>query len=234
MEPVSRDEALGAAVVAVMAAGGALWLGHWGWPWALDINDPEFNPLIGFLALLIGLSGWHGLKALRYWQRHRAFGTLGLILDPPGDLRPGQPLTGILRSEGPVAATGPFRLVLTCHDVHEFESSSDPGRWYRRAFPVWSDTRSLPAESDAQRGLRFQFTPPAHVGPDPVPSGIYRQNGLRGARFSLHIPGLQRVFARNHPPVDRTWTLTVTAPTRGPGFRAEVTVPQRRPGPGAA
>jgi hypothetical protein len=219
--PAAR--AIGAGVIAVLCAGGAIWLGlQLGWPATFDVNDVDFiNPLsIMVLALAIG-SLWFSGKAGIWLVRHRAFGRVVLEIDPPGGLRLGRVFAGRLRVQKPVAASGPFQLVLTCMDVHEFE---DNGRFKTSDFPVWSAERTLPPETDATRGLPFRFDLPASVGMEPVPSGILPGTGSRH-RATIHIPGMRKVVASNIPPVARYWRLVVTAPTPGPDFRADVIVP---------
>jgi hypothetical protein len=129
-----------------------------------------------------------------------------------------------LRVERPVTPTGPFKLSLTCHDVHEFYHGDNGPRL--QSFPVWSAAMEVPAASDATKGLPFRFVLPASVGPDPVPSGILPSANHR-SRVTIHVPDFRKVIAKNHPPIDRHWTLTVTAPTPGPDFRAEIAVPLR-------
>ncbi len=222
-----RIEALTAAGIAVAALGGAGWLGWMiGWPATFDTADPDFvNPFSIMILGLFGVAVWFGVKAVGHDRRHRAFGNTTLKVDPPGYLRPGGPFSGQLAARKAVAATGPFHLVLTCYDVHEFE---DNGRFKTVDFPVWSDGRTLPPETDATRGLAFRFVLPASVGPDPVPSGILPGSGSRH-RATVHLPGMKQVVASNTPPVARYWKLAVTAPTAGPEFRAEVVVPTDRP-----
>jgi hypothetical protein len=222
-----RIEALAAAGIAVLALGGAGWLG-WsiGWPGTFDLEDPELiNPISVMILGLLGIAGWFAVKAARHALRHLAFGKAVLEIDPPGSLRPGRAFAGRLRVQKPVAATGPFRLVLTCLDVHEFEEG---GRFRTSDFPVWTAERSLPPDTDATRGLPFRFDLPASFGLDPVPSGILPGVGHRH-RATIHIPGMRRVVAGNIPPVSRYWTLVVTAPTPGPDFRAEVVIPPEGP-----
>ncbi|MBA3909555.1 MAG: hypothetical protein C0524_06630 [Rhodobacter sp.] len=129
----------------------------------------------------------------------------------------------MVRSEHPVAANGPYRLVLTCLDVHEVSNSEKAGR--REATPVWTAERTLPQDSDAQKGLRFTFDLPASVGPDPVPSGILSDGKLLRYRMTVNLPGYRKVFQKDSPPVDRYRTLTITAPTPGADFRSELQIP---------
>ena len=222
-----RIEALAAAGIAAAALVAAGWLGWMiGWPSTFDPNDPELlNPISAMILGLLGIAVWFGVKSVRNALRHRAFGAATLDLDPPGYLRPGGAFSGRVKAEKPVAATGPYRLVLTCLDVQEFE---EDGRLKTVNFPVWSDERSLPPETDATQGLAFRFTLPGSVGPDPVQGGILSGSVPRH-RTTVHIPGLRQVVAGNTPPVARFWTLVVTAPTPGPDCRAEGVVPTERP-----
>lgn len=222
-----RIEALAAAGIAVAALGGAGWLGWMiGWPGSFDTSDPDFvNPISIMILGLLGAAVWFAVKAVRHALRHRAYGAVSLDLDPPGYLRLGGPFSGRLRAARPVEATGPFHLVLTCFDVHSFEEN---GRFKTSDFEVWTDGRMLPPETDAVQGLSFRFVLPSSVGPDPVPSGIPPGSGSRH-RTTVHVPGMKRVVSGNVPPVARYWKLTVTAPTKGPDFLAEVVVPTDRP-----
>ena len=218
-----RMEALAAAGIAVLALGGAGWLG-WtiGWPGSFDFDDPELvNPISIMILGLLGIAVWFAVKSVRHVLRHLAFGAAVLEIDPPGSLRLGRPFIGRLKVQKPVAASGPFRLVLTCVDVHQFE---DDGRFKTSNFPVWTAEQTLSSNTDAMMGLPFKFDLPASVGPDPVPSGILPGAGSRH-RTTVHIPGLRKVVSGNIPPVGRYWTLVVTAPTPGPDFRAEIVIP---------
>jgi hypothetical protein len=221
----SLAEAITAGVVAVMALGAAVWVGWMlGWPWIIDINDPDFNPMIILEALLIAVAVWHVFKSLRWYSRHRRFGQAVLVLDAPPYLRLGRALSGVVRVERPVLPAGPYRIELTCHDVHD---TGRPGNPHRQSFPVWSAERQLPAATDAQKGLRFSFDLPASVGPDPVPSGILPANKYFRFRMTVNIPGFRRVIQKDRPPVDRFWMLVVTAPVRGADFRCALPVPLR-------
>jgi hypothetical protein len=222
-----RIEALAAGGIAAAAVGAAGWLGWMiGWPATFDSSDPDLvNPISIMVLGLLGVAGWFGAKALRHELRHRTFGSTILDLDPPGYLRPGQTFSGRLKAQKPVVASGPFHLVLTCYDVHSFEEN---GRLKTVDFPVWTDRRMLPPETDAISGLAFRFVLPASVGPEPVPSGILPGSGSRH-RMTVHLPGMKRVVASNTPPVARYWKLAVTAQAKGPDFQAEVIVPTDRP-----
>lgn len=218
----AASKATRAGLIALGCLAGAAGLWIWGRPWVLDINDPAFNPMLFLIAVLIAVGPWHGVLAALSALCHRAFGTVTPEIDGPGHLRSGSPLSGRLRSARPVAAPGRFRLMLTCHDVHMFEDNEDGPRL--RSFPVWSHEIELPAHSDAQQGLVFRFDVPRRVGPDPVPDGRRRAKAV-GRVAEPAPPGARQTILTKVPPVDRVWTLTVTAPVRGPDFRAELHVP---------
>lgn len=214
------------ALLCVMALGGAIWLG-WqiGWPGGFDLDDPDFiNPISAMIIGLLAFALWQCVKLVRAFLRHRAFGAVRLELDAPGHLRPGRPLEGRLRLQRKVHPTGPFRLTLTCHDVHEFDPGEDGTRF--QSFPVWQAEIVVPATVDPTQGLPFRFDVPAAVGPDPVPSGILPPARQR-SRFTVYLPGQRRVVANNHPPVERYWMLVATAPVKGVDFRVETAVPLR-------
>lgn len=215
------NHALGAGAIALLAAGGAVYLGvALGWPWVLDINDPDFNPLLALELLLIAAGVWYGATSARWLIRYGRFGASRLVLE--GSPRLGAPLAGRVICDRPVSATGEYLLVLTCFDIHEFEHE-DKRR--KRSFPVWSGEVTVSREIDAQKGLPFRFHLPASVGLEPVPSGILPgSTGVR-SRFTVHVPGMRQVVASNHPPLERIWMLKVTAPTRGPDYQAEFPIP---------
>lgn len=218
-------EAITAAVTSALAGGGAVWIGWMlGWPWVLDLGDPDFNPLIVMEGLLLAVALWQGVKAARWYARHRRFGAAVLVLKGEPHLQLGQTLSGLVRLDRPVQPTGPYRLVLTCLDVHDTGNAGTPRR---QSFPVWSAECQLPAATDPRQGLPFSFDLPASVGPDPVPSGILPQNTYFRFRMTLNIPGLRRVVQKDRPPVDRYWSLVVKAPTRGTDFRCALLVPLR-------
>lgn len=220
-------QALFSAGLSVVCAAAALWLA-WtvGWPMRYALDDPDFvNPFAIFIVLLMAGCLWYASRAVLGLLRHRAFGSTVLALDPPGFLRLGTALSGTLRVERAVRATGPFELTLTCHDVHLFEEAQNGSQ--RQSFPVWTVSAALPATTDAVAGLPFRFVLPNSVGLEPVPSGILPA-ALHRSRVTIHVPGMRKVIAPNHPPVDRYWTLRAAAPCKGADFQVESVVPLRR------
>lgn len=221
------DQAVLNWVVASMATAAALWVGWMlDWPWIFDINHPDFNPLILLEGLLIVVAGWHVFKALRWRARSKAFGAADLEITGFTPVPLGGELSGVLRLSRPVAPIGDWTLKLTCFDIHETrdirDSSTSPYR--EDAYPVWSKTITLPPETDAPQSVSFRFQLPDSVGPKPV-WPLERKNAYFSFTASVNIPGMKRVVSRNAPPVARSWSLLVTAPTAGPEFRVEFPVP---------
>ncbi len=221
------DQAVMNWVVAGLSTAGAIWVGWMlGWPWIFDMDHPDFNPVILLEGLLIGVSAWHTVKALRWRARSRAFGAIDLEINGLTPVPLGSQLSGVLRLGRPVQPADDWTLKLTCFDIHETRDTRDTSTSpYRQdAYPVWSATITLPADTDTGRGLPFHFQLPASVGPKPV-KPLERTNAYFRFTASVNIPGLKRVVSHNAPPVARSWSLLVTAPTSGPEFRAEFQMP---------
>lgn len=223
------ERAVQHGVMALAAAGGAGWLGWMlGWPWVIDINAPDFNPLVVVQAGLLGTVLWQGVQGARWWVRWRAFGAADLVIDGPNPVPLGTKLRGRVVLARPVVPTGDWRLKLSCLDIHESEDTRDSAtRPYRReSFPVWSTEVTVPAATDTTRGVPVRIALPVGVGPKPVPP-LDRSRRNPYFRFSaqINIPGFRRIVTRNDPPVDRMWRLEVRAETTGPAFRAEFAVP---------
>lgn len=206
-----------------------LWVGWMlGWPLVIDIDDPDFNPMILIFGLFAAFTAGNIVQALRWQSRGRRYGASQIDIDGRPPIALGTAFSGRVRTRQPVQATGDFRLVLTCFDVHErrnTSSSSSTSPYKSEAFPVWKAECTLPAATDTTKGLPFRFDLPASVGERPAPA--IRPAGspyFRGS-ISINVPGLRRIFTRNVPPVARYWTLVVTAPMPGPDYRAEFTVP---------
>ena len=221
------DQAVMNWVVAGLATAAGGWIGWMlGSPWIFDINDPDFNPLILIEGLMIAVAAWHVVKALRWRARSKAFGAADLVISGRTPVPLGGQLAGVLRFGRAVSPTEAWTLKLTCLDIHETRDTRDTSNSpYRQdAYPVWSTTITLPADTDTSRGLPFCIELPASVGPKPV-QPLEPKNAYFSFTASVNIPGFRRVISHNAPPVSRAWTLVVTAPTSGPEFRVEFPVP---------
>lgn len=223
-----KEKAVTAWVMAALAAAAAAWVGWMlGWPWVVDMNHPDFNPIILLEGLLLAVLAWNVFQALRWTRRAKDFGASLIDIDGRTPVPLGTPFSGKVRTAQTIRATGDFRLVLTCLDIHErrntASSSSSPHR--SESYVVWTAEQTLPAKTDSARGLPFRFDLPASVGDKPVPAISAKRNPYFSGSISINIPGLRRIFTHNKPPVARYWTLVVTAPTDGPDYLAEFTVP---------
>ena len=225
----ARERATTAWVMAAVLGAAAVWIG-WllGWPWVIDMDHPDFNPMILIEGLLILLILWYVLQAIRWSLRSRSFGRSLIDIEGPVPVPLGGTMLGRVRTARPVRAAGDIRMVLTCFDVHErrYAAQAQAGSPHRReAFPVWSAEHHLSAATDSTQGLTFRFELPDSVGERPVQPLERPASAFFRGSISINIPGLRRIITRNRPPVARYWTLTVTAPTDGPDYRAEFAIP---------
>jgi hypothetical protein len=194
-----------------------------GWPLIFDINDPDFNPIIIVMGLCLGVVIYSGFKALRWRALANRIGTTELQVDGPTPASLGAPFAGRLRTGNRITPTGAFRIRLICYDIHERGTSGEDSsrtEW----FEVWQHDLTLPPESDSAAGLSFRFQLPASVGQKPV-SRMERPKSYVSFKASIHIPGFRKIVTHNSPPIGRSWKLIVTAPTKGPDFRAEFVAP---------
>ncbi|MDP3197271.1 hypothetical protein [Tabrizicola sp.] len=224
-----KVKATTAWIMAALVGAAAAWVGWMlGWPWIVDINHPDFNPIILVEGLLLAVLAVNIVQALRWTRRARDFGASLIDIDGRTPVPLGTPFSGKVRTAQTIRASGEFRLVLTCLDVHErrnMASSSSSSPHSTEAYTVWTAEQTLPATTDSARGLPFRFDLPASVGAKPVPAIRAQRNPYFSGSISINIPGLRRIFTHNKPPVARYWTLVVTATTDGPDYLAEFTVP---------
>ncbi|THD82770.1 hypothetical protein E7811_11440 [Aliigemmobacter aestuarii] len=220
-----KAEMINRIVMAVGFAGASGWVAWMlGWPLILDINDPDFNPMVGLLGLALGVSLWNGFQAILWYLRLRRFGATRMQLDGPVPAPLGRPLVGRLVFDRPIRPKGAFRVVLTCHDVHESGDDTD-AKGRDQAFPVWTQERLIPPEAIHGNGIAFRFDLPASVGPKPVGRISSRRNPYFSGGVFITLPGFRRAYTHGRAPVGRFWRLVATAETEGAPYRAEFIVP---------
>ncbi|MFN3890956.1 MAG: hypothetical protein ACK4MV_11205 [Beijerinckiaceae bacterium] len=213
-------------MAAIMAAGTGFVAWHMSWPVVLDINDPDFNPIVVVLLAPLGATVWHTVKAVRWTARGRRFGAAIMEIDGPVPAPLGRRLSGRVRIERSPAPTGDYRIRLRCFDIHEMRRSSDAGMPYgNEEFPVWSEEITLPASNDAAKGLPFAFQLPASAGPKIINYADRSERRYFEFKFAITIPGLRKIYTKNSPPIGRRWELDVSAPTKGADYRAAFCVP---------
>jgi len=221
------DENSGASLThAIMAGLGAAFSGGlaWaiGWPIAVDMNDPAFNPLTVLLGGALGYTFYSAARAVIARRRER-HGAIRFRLDSTP--RMGGTLSGVLHLSQPVQPLGEWRVTLRCYDIHEFSDDASGSGTRDHRSEVWSRTQTYAPE--ARTTLPVTFRLPASVGPKPT--GFIAPQP-KGAYFSakVHIPMLRKsVVSYNSPPKDRIWTLSLTAPMDGPDIDAQFPLPIR-------
>jgi hypothetical protein len=223
----SFDSVVSNGVVAGLSLAGVLWLGwELGWPWVFDPDDPQFNPLLIFVGILLAIAGFYGGKAVLWSIRSKRYGVTEIELDGSIPVALGGSLSGRLRFARPLMPQGDWTLELTCFDVHEYADwrKTVGGPFRQDAYPVWRELLAVPADSEPVEALPFCFDLPASVGPDTV-APLHRGHSNFSYTASIHIPGMRRVASHNQPPVARYWTLAVSAPMASESFHAEFTLP---------
>jgi len=218
-------------IMAVGLAGAAVWVSTFLlWPWILDINHPDFNPMVALPILLGIVSAVQLFKAVRWTLRQRKFGTSTMELKGSGSVRLGQRLEGKVRTATTLRPEGDFCVVLQCVETHEFRDLRDqPQRTHRdEHFTVWKQEVRVSADGlDSTQGIPFSFRLPESMGPRPAT--IPAPSSPTGVRFefkgAILIPGMRRIWTHNAPPAARTWQLDVTAPMPGTDFHAQFVVP---------
>lgn len=214
------------ACIGFVGAGALMWLLRW--PLVLDMNDPQFNPMVFILALALGVGVWHTGLALRWQQRLRRFGATEMQIEGQVPAPLGKPLVGRLVFGQAIHAKGDFRVTLICYDVHETPDLNTSSTSSRRneSFPVWSQEQLVPVQADGL-SVPFRFDLPNSVGLKPA--SPIRRHGKPYAEFKLFItiPGFRKAITPGSAPVGRYWTLKVAAKTDGPDFQADFTVPMQ-------
>lgn len=223
--------AITAWVTAGLLAAGAGWVAWMlGWPLVFDFDDPDFNPIILLLGILVAAAAWSGWKALLWTLRHRRFGATSMEIAGPVPVPMGGVLEGRIRAARPLAPDRDYRIKLTCYDMHMTRDirTTHAGPDRPEEFPVWSEEITLPPTTDAEAGLPFRFELPGSVGPKPQSQlEGHAANPYFRFKASINLPGFRRIHARNSPPVSRRWGLTIEAPTPGASFLAAFIVPVR-------
>lgn len=200
------------------------------WPWAFDINDPDFNPIVVLPLMLAGTSLWELARAITWTLRFRRFGTSTMQLTGPVPARLGRRLEGVIRTARPLRPEGPVRIALRCLDTHEFRDFASSATRTRKAetFVVWERAVEVAAHGlDTTRGIPFAFELPAAVG-QPTSQAPARQGGsgfIFEFKAAITLPGFRRVWSGNSPPVARRWVLEASATMPGADFRARFVVP---------
>jgi hypothetical protein len=216
---------LKAGIVGVAAVAMAVFLPM---KWVLDMNSPDFNPMV-LMVLALGVFALVSAgQALWVSRRHRRFGSSELKLEGDGVGRMGRMLKGWVKTARPLTGAEVARVTLSYVESHAFRNldASDAGMTHSHAFVVWDRAMEVPlAGVDcAGAGIPFQFAMPESVGKKPqqrAPENPYFK--FKGV---LKIPGMKaRGWAHGVEPEAREWRLEVRAETAEGVFKTAFRVP---------
>ncbi|REJ75114.1 MAG: hypothetical protein DWQ36_06080 [Acidobacteria bacterium] len=116
-----RDSGVTNAVFHVVFAAIVGGIGGWvlwvGYPFTLDVDSPDFNPLILVPALFLPFAGWQLISGLRYANHARRFGATVLELDSA--LRPGRTLVGRVDTRHTFSSEDAIAFELQCTDRYK-------------------------------------------------------------------------------------------------------------------
>jgi hypothetical protein len=227
VEDSSGEQVTGLWIKAVLMLGVAIFIGvKMGGKWSLDMNDPEFNPLI-VVVLGLGVFGLVTLgQALWLGSKRKRFGRAEMQITGDGVARLGQVMLGTVRTAKPLSGAEMAKVTLSCVDTHQFRDLDVQGSADHHAFVIWEAGLEVPlAGLDTMgKGIPFRFEMPEKVGEEPKkkePGNPY----FKG-KFALMIPGMKRrIWAYGEQPVVRVWRLEVRSETTEGAFRVVFDVP---------
>lgn len=224
----TRDAPTSDWILVGLLVGAIVYLASWlDWPWVFDIFDPAFNPFLILMGLLALATARFAVSLAIAAVRFRQQGVSALEIDGGLPLRLGGRLSGRIKFARPIEPRGDYRVTLACYDVHIPASKDEHGESSsrRREYLNWSEMRRIAQSVSASGGLPFEFELPATVGPRPTGRLKVEPNESILRKFALLLPGYRRFFGVGSPPAERSWRLTVEAPTRGINVRAVYVIP---------
>lgn len=203
-------------------------------PWIMDINHPDFNPLLILMGFgLLGLV-WQGFKLLRLILKRRSTGHSRMWLTSGGGVgQMGQALEGRIRfGRAPrQGVQGQCEVVLRCVEAHGFR---DVGEGYGNSrspshFVVWESSLTVSPKilADGAMEVPFHFVLPSRVGTmqeEGSPKTPQRQPWFR-FKGAIFLPGFRRVWSSEDSAIARSWKLEARLPDAGKHYRTEFVVP---------
>ena len=202
------------AVLLLGAAGLAVW--YFKIAWNFDFDSPDFNPIV-FVPIFLGVYGlYHFTLALRATLLRRKFGSSTMHIEG-GDVSMGATIRGVIRTEAELHPTGDYEIRLQC--IETFAMARSSGETSRNVDRIrWEGvTRVAPAAVNSRQGIPFEFTLPQSLK---EPATSAPGSVIVSAVASIHIPGLQGVFAHNRPPDAVRWIVIIDAPLPGINYHA--------------
>ncbi|MBN9064182.1 MAG: hypothetical protein J0H41_17380 [Rhizobiales bacterium] len=148
------------AIAAAILIAGVIWIGSAS---VFDTASPDFFPFPAGLAGVLAIVGMvHLGQGLRDLARRRKS---GLSRIEAGKAQLGKVFSGRVWTEKPVAATGPYRVRLSCEHSIPTEGPDDSSR--RRTAVLWEKTVTANSSTRSNFGIPFSFELP----PNGLPSG---------------------------------------------------------------
>lgn len=146
------------AIVLVVAAGLVLYA--IGRPYVLDLNSPDFNPLIVLPAVLVSIAAFYAVRGGRRKAARNRFGETYLELQGD-DVMVGETLRGRVFTSRPLKADDGFRITLRC--IERKGESFDETRRRTRDAILWESTQTV-RTGDSSAGVPVEIpVPPAAI-----------------------------------------------------------------------
>lgn len=146
------------AVVLLVAAG--LALNALDRPFVFDLNSPDFNPLIVFVAVLATLGVVYGVRGVRRKIARGRFGATYMELQGP-DVLVGETLRGRVFTSRPLHADDGFRMTLRC--IERKGQSFDETRRRSQDAILWEFTQTV-RTANSSGGIPVEIpVPPAAI-----------------------------------------------------------------------
>jgi len=129
-------------------------------PYVFDLNSPDFNPLIVFVALMVTLAAVYGVRGVRRKIARGRFGETYMELQGD-DVLVGETLRGRVFTSRPLQTDDGFRMTLRC--IERKGESFDETRRRTREAILWEVTQTV-RSGDSSKGVPVEIlVPPAAV-----------------------------------------------------------------------
>ncbi len=125
-------------------------------PYVFNLNSPDFNPLIVFVALLVTLAVVYGVRGVRRKVARGRFGETYMEMQGD-DVLVGETLRGRVFTSRPLATDDGFRMTLRCIE-RKGESFDETKRRTREAI-LWEGTQTV-RSADSSAGVPVEIVVP--------------------------------------------------------------------------
>lgn len=169
----SNSNVDGGLAVVMLVAGGAI-LYALGQPLVLDVNDPDFNPLIVFVGLMWLGALFYGWRAVRRRGVVSRFGTT--VFDQEGfETYLGETLRGKVITSRTLSAPDGFLLRVRC--IERKGESFDEKKRRTREEIIWEASHTV-RTGDSRSGIPVEFL---------IPPTALAKSQLGGGDFTLRV-----------------------------------------------